>query len=228
MTGKVAGFASAAAGALLLAGCATAPFPAPAPFAASDVPQEAVPGRFAARLAPRFEQVNAVVFRYWPHEIAALGMVSVSPSARSFTVTCLTPLGVKLFDAVCENGRVEGRFVHPEFARRGGNLAQAAGTDLSRAYFDWQPSAGAACAARKGRLVFTSRDAAGVTEYRYAGADGRLAEKIRYEGGRALWTIEYRAFAQTAGGLVPTGLVIWNHQYGYRLVVSARENEGNP
>lgn len=215
-----------AAGLLLLAGCATSPFPAPAPFAGAEGAYEAVPARFAARLAPQFEQVNAVVFRYWPCELATLGMVSASPAKRSFAVTCVTPLGVKLFDAVCENGVVEGRFVHPEFAKHGGNLAQAAGVDLSRAYFDWQPPADAACAVRKGRLVFRAKDATGVTEYRYAGANGWLAEKVRYEGGKTLWAIEYRAFARQPDGLVPTGLVIRNHQYGYRLVVSARENKG--
>jgi len=218
--------AFAACGLLWLTGCVTAPFPKPAPFAGSEAAYENVPGRFAARLAPHFEQVNSVVFRYWPYELVTLGMVSATPSARSFAVPCMTPLGVKLFDAVCENGTVEGRFVHPELAKRGGDLAQAAGLDLGHAYSDMQPPAEAVYAIRHGRLIFSAKDAAGVTEYRYAGSDGHLAEKIRYEGGKALWTIEYREFALNTDGLVPTGLVIRNHHYRYRLVVSARENEG--
>ena len=207
----------------VLAGCVTAPYPDPEPFAPGEGMYADVPARFAARLAPRFEQVNAIIFNYKLHELTALGVASVDVPARSFAVTCMTPLGVKLFDVVCAHGQVEGRFVHPEFAKRGGNLAQAAGADLTRAYFDWQPPESAPYKVQGGRLVFAAADAAGVTEYRYAWRDGRLAEKVRFEKGHRLWTVEYREYACGAEGLVPTGIVIANHQYGYRLVVATRE-----
>ncbi len=208
-----------------LIGCVTAPYPAPDPFVAGQEPQAGVPARFAARLAPSFEQVNALVFRFKLHDMAALGVASVDLPTRSFAATCMTPLGVKLFDVVCSGGRVEGRFVHPELAKRGGDLAQAAGADLTRAYLDWQPPERTPHAVRDGRLVFAAADATGVTEYRYAWRDGRLAEKIRFEKGRRLWSVEYRAYASGDGGLIPTGIVIANRQYGYRLVVSTREEK---
>ncbi len=207
----------------VLAGCVTRPFPEPEPFALGSGALADVPARFAARLAPRFEQVNALVFSYRLHELTALGMASVNLPTRSFAVTCLTPLGVKLFDVVCVEGHAEGRFVHPELAKRGGDLAQAAGADMMHAYFDWQPAAGSPCRAKGGRLVYAASDATGVTEYRYAWRDGRLAEKIRFEKGHRLWTIEYREYACGPAGLVPTGMVITNHQYGYRLVVATRQ-----
>lgn len=207
-----------------LTGCVTAPFPKPAPFTPpAGVALADVPSRFASRLAPRFEQVNAIVFSYKLHELTALGVASVDLKTRSFTVSCMTPLGVKLFDVVCAQGQVEGRYVHPEFAKRGGDLAQAAGTDLTRAYFDLLPPESAPCTFTGGRLVFAAADAAGLTEYRYAGSDGHLAEKVRFEKGRRLWTVEYREYARSADGVVPTGLVIVNRQYGYRLVVATRE-----
>ena len=125
-----------------LAGCATAPFPAPEPFAVKGVAPEDIPARFEARLAPRFEQVNAVVFRFWGRELASMGMVSVDVPERSFAVVCLTPIGVKLFEVVCERGRIDGRVALPELEKRGAELAQAAGADLARAYFDPSPPAG--------------------------------------------------------------------------------------
>lgn len=208
-----------------LAGCATAPFPAPEPFAVKGVAPEDIPARFEARLAPRFEQVNAVVFRFWGRELASMGMVSVDVPERSFAVVCLTPIGVKLFEVVCDRGRVEGRVALPELEKRGGELAQAAGVDLARAYFDRSPPAGAPHRMRKGRLVFSVQDATGTTEYGYAWGDGRLAEKIRRERGRVVWRVDYREYREGAEGLEPSGLVIVNRRYGYRLVVSAREME---
>ncbi len=209
----------------LMAGCASLPFPEPEAFVSDGGALADVPARFAARLAPQFEQVNAVVFRFRLRELTALGVASVDLPSRSFAVMCMNPLGVKLFDIVCAEGRAEGRFVHPALAERGGDLAQAAGADLTHAYLDWQPPPGAPYAAKCGRLVFTAADATGRTEYRYAGSDGRLTEKIRFEKGRRVWEVNYRAYAAEPDGLVPTGLVILNRQYGYRLTVMTREEE---
>lgn len=208
-----------------LVGCVTTPYPVPDPFVSGEVPQASIPALFAARLAPRFEQVNAIIFRFKLRSLTALGVASVDLTTQSFAVTCMTPIGVKLFDVVCSAGRVEGRFVHPELAKRGTDFVQVAGADLTHAYLDWQPPENTPHAIRNGRLVFTASDATGVTEYRYAWRDGRLAEKIRFEKGHRRWAVEYREYACSAAGLIPTGIVIVNHQYGYRLVVSTREEK---
>ncbi|MGD9612107.1 MAG: hypothetical protein AB7V22_04310 [Kiritimatiellia bacterium] len=208
-----------------LSGCATAPFPRPEPFAATDLAPEEVPARFAARLAPRYELLQSLVFRIYWREIAALGYVSVDRPARSFAMACLNPLGIKLFELVGERGEVSARFVAPEIEKYGGNLAQAAGADLMRAYFDGLPPAGAACRRAGGRLIFTAADETGRTEYRYAGRDGFLAEKVRIEGRRVCWKVEYRDYRLDADGWIPAGLVIHNRRYGYRLVAAAKEME---
>ena len=66
---------------LWLSGCATAPFPRPEPFAASDRAPEEIPADFARSLAPRYELAQALVFRFYLREIAALGYVSVDVPA---------------------------------------------------------------------------------------------------------------------------------------------------
>ncbi|HRT05023.1 MAG TPA: DUF3261 domain-containing protein [Kiritimatiellia bacterium] len=210
---------------LWLSGCATAPFPRPEPFAATGVAPEQVPAAFADRLAPRFEQAQALVFRFYLREIAALGYLSVDRAEGTFAMACLNPVGIKLFELVGTNGEVSARFVAPEIEKYGGELAQAAGTDLMRAYFNWLPPADASCRRSRNRLIFTAADAAGQTEYRYAGRDGFLAEKIRFEGRRVLWKVEYRDYRCGADGWIPTGLVIHNWRYGYRLVVQTKESE---
>ena len=209
-----------------LSGCATVPFPRPEPFAATVMDPDTVPDRFAARLAPRYELVQSLVFRIYWREIAALGYVSVDRPARSFAMACLNPVGIKLFELVGTNGEVAARFVAPEIEKHGGELAVAAGADLQRAYFDWLPPAGATCRRAQGRLIFTAADDAGRTEYRYAGRDGFLAEKIRFEGRRILWKVEYRDYRRGADGWIPAGLVIHNRRYGYRLVAIAKDSEG--
>ena len=213
---------------LWLTGCASAPFPAPEPFAATDIAPELVPAAFARRLAPRYELAQALVFRFYLREIAALGYLSVDVPDRSFAMACLNPVGIKLFELVGTNGAVAARFVAPEIEKHGGELAQAAGADLMRAYFDWRPPTGATCRRARNRLIFTAADAAGRTEYRYAGRAGFLAEKIRFEGRRVLWKVEYREYRNGAEGWIPTGLVIHNRRYGYRLVVQAKESEEAP
>ena len=100
-------------GAIWMSGCSTVPFPAPEPFADGPGSWADVPARFEFSLAPTYEQVNAIVFRFRLREIAALGYASVDLPTRSFAVACLNPVGVKLFDVVCERGTVEGRFVAP-------------------------------------------------------------------------------------------------------------------
>lgn len=206
-------------------GCATVPFPPPEPFAANEVAPERVPADFARRLAPRYELVQSLVFRIYWREIAALGYVSVDRPARSFAMACLNPVGIKLFELVGTNGDVAARFVAPEIEKHGGELAAAAGADLQRAYFDWLPPAGATCRRAQGRLIFTAADDAGRTEFRYAGRDGFLAEKVRIEDRRVRWKVEYRDYRRGADGWIPAGIVIHNRRYGYRLVAKAKDLE---
>ena len=60
-------------GGIWMSGCSTVPFPAPEPFAVEQGAREDVPVRFESHLAPTYEQVNAIVFRFRMREIAALG-----------------------------------------------------------------------------------------------------------------------------------------------------------
>lgn len=94
-----------------------------------------------------------------------------------------------------------------------------------RAYFDIVPPLGAAWSKTRDRLVFKAMDEQGTTEYRYAWNDGRLAEKIRVEKGVTLWCIEYREYAETPTGLMPTGLMIRNKQRGYSIEVTKCQEE---
>lgn len=207
-------------------GCQTpSPFPEPPPFAGLQMHPEAVPQRFHALLAPQFEEQSALVFHYRWMDMAAVGVASVDRETRSLAVTCMTPLGVKIFEVVCTNGVVAKSFVMPALADKAGPIASSAGADMMFAYFDLLPPATAEWHLTKTRLVFKARDVYGVTEYRYAWAEGRLAEKVRLEKDRLAWRVEYRAYTATDLGLVPTALRIVNGRSGYRIDVSRCKEE---
>lgn len=145
--------------------------------------------------------------------MAGVGVASVDRDTRSLAVMCMTPLGVKIFDVVFTNGVLAQSFVMPALAEKAGLIASAAGEDLMRAYFDLLPPATAEWSLTKTRLVFKAYDPDGVTEYRYAWEDGRLAEKIRREKGSLVWSVAYRAYTKTDLGLVPTALRMKSGKY---------------
>jgi hypothetical protein len=185
-----------------------------------------VPARFQAKLAPQFEEQNALVFHYRWMDMAAVGIASVERASRSLAVTCMTPLGVTIFEVVCTNGIISKSFVMPALADKAGPIATSAGADLIFAYFDLLPPSTAAWHLTKDRLVFKASDADGVTEYRYAWADGKLAEKIRREKKHGVFRlVEYRAYTMTELGLVPTALRIRNGLQGYTIDVSRCKEE---
>jgi len=210
----------------LITGCQTSSrFPEPPPFAVLDIEPSQVPARFFAKTAPQFEELNSLVFHYRWMEFTAVGMAAVDTKTRSLAVTCMTPLGVKIFDVVCKNGVLEKAFVMPALAEQAEQMTKSAGEDLIRAYFDLSPPSDAVWTTTKNRLVFKVRDEQGITEYRYAWKDGRLAEKIRVEKGDTLWCIEYRDYTETPAGLIPTGLMIRNKQRGYSIEVTKCQEE---
>ncbi|MEI7948199.1 MAG: hypothetical protein WCJ02_15970 [bacterium] len=210
----------------LITGCQTSSrFREPPPFAVLDIEPSQVPARFSAKMAPQFEEQNSLVFHYRWMEFTAVGMASIDTRTRSLAVTCMTPLGVKIFDVVCKNGILEKTFVMPALAEQAEQMTKSAGEDLMRAYFDSVPPLDAAWSKTKNRLVFKVKDGHGITEYRYAWNDGRLAEKIRVEKGDTLWCIEYRDYSETPAGLVPTGLMIRNKQRGYCIEVAKCQEE---
>ncbi len=220
----VAAFCSAL---LVLTGCLTpSPFEEPPPFGRMDREPSAVPARFQAKLASQFEEQNALVFHYRWMDMAALGVASVDRETRSLAVVCMTPLGVKIFEVVCTNGLVSKSFVMPALEDKAGPIASSAGADMMFAYFDLLPPSTAVSHLTKDRLVFKASDADGVTEYRYAWADGKLAEKIRREKKHGVFRlVEYRAYTMTELGLVPTALRIRNGLQGYTIDVSRCKEE---
>jgi len=98
----------------LITGCQTSSrFSEPPPFAVADIEPSDVPARFFSKMAPQFEALYSLVFHYRWMEFTAVGMASVDTKTRSLAVTCMTPLGVKMFDVICKDGVLEKAFVLP-------------------------------------------------------------------------------------------------------------------
>lgn len=203
---------------LAVFGCRSLPWP-PAPVASTaGWDAKEVPARFEAGLAPRFELMQSVVFRFGRMEMAGIGVVSVDRPARSFRLACMTPLGMKLFEVAGNGDRIESRFAMGGFGP-GDQVARAVAEDVRRAYFDMAPSLSANVTRRKHEIVYTEAAGGGVMEHVFSGAAQRLVAKRFCEGRRTTWEILYGPYGEERGGLIPMNVQIRNLLRGYSLVI---------
>ncbi len=205
---------------LLLASCRTVAPPATAP-APNLAP---LPERFTAR--------QSVVFEFRPHwwwptiRLTALGYASVNRPADAYTVVCLTPLGVKLFDVSRTNGQNQANVALPlpgDAAKAG----QAIGDDIAALYLGLTPPPAAVPSRHGDRLTFRHREAGQTTEWVFSTATGQLHSKTVTGDGvcRALTFSDYHAVGGTS---YPTTLTLQNRRFGYRIIVRIQDLQPVP
>jgi hypothetical protein len=195
----------------------------------------AVRERFAERLPERFSLLNAIVFDYnLLQPIAALGLMDVDIKEREFSVVCINPLGVKLFEVHSDKDGSHGRFVIPALSEKAGGseeeggekLARAVGDDIKRIYFDRVPSEAARAKKRKYKVLFREDFEGGTLTYEFAGKGGHLYEKRFYGQDGLSWKASYYDYRVVDGRIFPGGVVMDNYKYGYRLTVRLKRAYG--
>ena len=70
--------------------------------------------------------------------MTGIGVLSLDREARSFELSCMTPMGTKLFDLRKADGKPEVLFALPFFTEKKG-FAEAVALDIARIYFDSEP-----------------------------------------------------------------------------------------
>jgi hypothetical protein len=203
---------------LLLAGCAGVPFEPVERISMDGVDPAQVRARFSVGLPLKFDCQNTVIFEYFGRKVAALGFGTVDVSARAFTVVCMTPMGVKLFEVVGKGDSVHTTFALPDLAAHG-DLAQAVGQDVRRIYFDLVPPDTASVSVGRTAIVYEYPAGDERTEYVFGGREGVLLEKRCHKGGRRVSTVAYYDYREEDGKRRSYGVVLTNHPYGYRLIV---------
>ena len=204
-------------------GCASIPFRevSPVPEAAGVEPA-GVRGRFESDLASRYQVIGTIVFRYGWRSFSAIGYTAVDSDKKSFTVVGLTPIGIKLFELTGDASKVETRFAMEEFTRKG-KFAETVAGDIRRIYFDRVPEAGASARKETDRIVFTQPEDDGTLTFVFAGADNNLVEKRFSVDNEKEWAVFYYEWVRREGKLYPSGIILKNYRYGYRLTIRGKE-----
>ena len=170
-----------------------------------------------------FKTQQVLVFAFKPHwwwptiRMTALGYAVVNRKTGDYAVVCLSPMGVKLFEAKRCAGVATVTLACPVKGNTEA-MGTAIGKDIESLYFGLTPPPEAVW--RQGRTVLTASVGAGDAreEWSFAADTGWLMEKtIRTpEGAR---TVTFDDYQPLAGGLYPARMSLRNNRFGYTMQV---------
>jgi len=204
------------------AGCSCLPFKNIDYVVLDDVDPANLTREFGGLLAQKEEVINSIVFEYKWHSFSALGYTRLDLENNTFQVSCMNPVGIKLFELTGSRDEIKPVFVLKELLQRG-DLPRAVGEDIRRIYFDLLPSAQAKVEKEKYRIIFSQPSGHGEMKYIFAGSQHWLIEKHYSEKNRKLWSVFYYDYLMDKGGLYPAGLVLKHHRFGYNLIIRLKE-----
>ena len=204
---------------LFFSGCATVPFESEPEADFRDVDPVAVVDEFDAAVGQRFELLQSVVFSFIGKGFTGLGYLSIDPDADAYALSCMTPAGITLFELRGEGDEVEALSMPPQLEKHGDRMAESMGRDLRRIYFDWSPPAEAAVKHKRNQLVFRSKQADETVEYTFSGSRRLLTEKRFSKGWKTRCIVRYYDYEEIEGRLYPKGIILYNKQFHYRMVL---------
>jgi len=207
---------------LCCVGCSNLPFQKVSYVTLEEVNPAVMREQFALSLPQQFQLVNTILFQYNRYSTSAIGYTSVDNYKKAFTVVCLNPLGIKLFELSEVGGNLVHKFALGEFAQHG-NFAQVVADDIKRIYFNRVPVATAEVNKKKYKIIFKQPTGSGMIKFVFAGKDNVLIEKCYYEGRRKVWSVFYYEYQFKKGKLYPLGIILKNYQFGYQLEVVLKE-----
>ena len=203
-------------------GCSSIPFKSIDYVALDNLNPDNLRLEFKAVLAQKLEVINSIVFEYKWHSFSALGYTQLDLENNTFQVSCMNPVGIKLFELTGNRKEVRSSFVLNELLQRG-DLPQAVGEDIRRIYFDLVPLAQAKIKKDKYRIIFSQPSGAGQMEYIFAGNQHWLIEKHYSEKNHKLWSVYYYDYLMDKGKLYPASLILKHHRFGYNLIIRLKE-----
>jgi hypothetical protein len=207
---------------LFLAGCSTVPFRDAVRVPIDSVDPQNMVDRFRASMPDSFELLNTVVFEYNGRSINAIGTVRINRAERAFTVACMNPMGIKLFEVSGDRNSLTSTFSIADVSTFR-DLASTVANDIRRIYFDLLPGPKAWVWKRTYTQAFRQSFGSGMLEYVFAGVPGDLIEKRYYEENGIVWKVSYYEYRDQDGKRWPQGIVYVNYRYGYRLLVKQKE-----
>jgi hypothetical protein len=175
-----------------------------------------------ANVPTKVRAVQSVVFSFYGRTMTGIGAISLDRSTRSFDLSCMTPMGTKLFDLSMKNGNPEVLFALPFFAEKEG-FGEAVAQDIARIYFDSEP-ANLSRAYSKGDLLWVESDQDyAMFAYGYAGDPLILTRKNVFEERALVAQIEYLNFLDQDGVRYLEKARLKSKLYGYELTIRTKE-----
>jgi hypothetical protein len=203
-------------------GCSTVPFQRTSYVPVGSVDPQLARKEFESFMPDRFQIINTIVFKYKWHSSSALGYLNVDRGLKTFSASCLNPMGIKLFELSGDKDVVKTNYVLEELLKRG-DLPQVAGEDIRRIYFDNVPSGEAKVKKEKYKIVFNEPRGSGVIEHIFAGNPMMLIEKKYYEKKQLTWSVFYYEYRRERDKYYPAGIILRNSRFGYNLTVRLKE-----
>lgn len=151
------------------------------------------------READKFSVLNSISFQYRSQTINALGYTTVDRISRSYSVTALSPTGIKLFQMEYQNGTLNKIYMMDEL-KDFGDASDAVAGDIARIYFH-------------------TSDA----RYFYDKTGYRLKYKEFVSEGRTVCKVQYSDYKYIEGRYLPCRILLRDNRYRYTLLVITKE-----
>lgn len=177
---------------------------------------------FALALPLEFALINTIIFKYRSRAMSAIGYTAANIGEDIFSVVCLNPVGIKLFELNGDSKSVDCKFAIKELAEKS-NFADTIAKDIRKIYFDRVPAPGAEIRKKKHRIIFREPKDEGIMEYVFSGAENFLVQKQYYCRKRRIWSVFYYDYCRKGGKLYPFKIILKHYQYRYQLVVYLKE-----
>jgi len=208
--------------AFFLSSCATNPFPKVQLVDISQRDPQMAVRQFGDKITKNFEALQSVTFYFFGREISGLGYLSVDHASRSFNLTCLTPMGVRLLTIQKDPNGLKTEFSFSTEIDKPEILTVMA-NDICRIYFDWTPAPAAELKRGRYKLAFTEKNSeGGRTRFVFGGVNTNLIEKqIQDKNGRVI--IQYHGYHDSPEAFYPTGVFLNNNKYHYTLIIKTKE-----
>jgi hypothetical protein len=209
---------------LLLVGCRAEPFVrAPLPVLVDPDPQ-AIRRQFTQMLPDPFTSDDTVIVQAPFHDdLAVLGVLNVDRKAGTFELYGLNQLGVQFFHVGGDRSSVTIRdAVPPLMAHQ--EILLSIGRDIQRIYFDPDPGPAAASSISTTQVTFMRKTREGSIEYQFGSQPIVLLQKQLGGCFGATWRVRYYDYrAGDTGKLFPSGIVMDNFQFHYRIIIKNRD-----
>ncbi len=192
----------------------------------NDADPETLRREFSRLTTQKLEVINSIVFQYKWQSFAALGYTLLDLENNTFQVSCISPVGIKLFELTGDREQIQANFVLNELLQRG-DLPQAVGEDIRRIYFNLAPLPEAKVKKEKYRIIFTQIHQDGRLKYVFAGPRHLLTQKHYYRNNRLEWSVYYYDYLLANNRLYPKAVILKHRRFGYNLIIRLKEARYN-